>query len=248
MTPENADSSTVPDSSPNSHETPLPVSQGESSPVLETPAETKNESDSKRTVPSETGLGKKIRAVGRAAVGTFGFIKGRGRPKKCRGCNGEGCDACGWTGKEPGKSDKPAEPDGEASIPAPVKSPVSGAPVTDPDGGSVFRLVVVSGVESAFSCAETVTEVLAEAAELNPKVVERAIAKINPPKEKVERFQTMLKLLLEKHKYQPENLELKGTIMAGLDCASGMAAGWTMLAAEILRKRREERKRLAAGK
>ncbi|MEI9961350.1 MAG: hypothetical protein WDM76_09570 [Limisphaerales bacterium] len=51
---------------------------------------------------------KLVRATG-ATLEKFGFKKGRGRPKKCRSCDGACCEACNFTGFEPSISDsKPA--------------------------------------------------------------------------------------------------------------------------------------------
>ena len=87
----------VPETTPET----LPMSHAPALPLETNPPE--NEPDSSANAPVETGLREKIRTATSSLFA--GFRKGKGRPKKCRACGGDGCAACKWTGVVPGKAD-----------------------------------------------------------------------------------------------------------------------------------------------
>lgn len=195
----------------------------ESSPITATPTPTpqpitplENEPTPAGNHPSENGLGEKLR---RATAGLFakaGFKKGKGRPKKCRECGGDGCDECNWTGKEPGRADVPiSQGDGgeldleTAPEAAGIKIPVSGvdSPGVATARGELFRRSVTAAARSALKILTAVVRVYMDAAELDAKFCDRAISKCEPSGDALNRWSESLDAVLKKHNVEPKHSE-----------------------------------------
>lgn len=204
---------------------------------------TSSENDAPRTNDSpKTGLGDRIR---RRVGATFNFAKGKGRPKKCRACNGEKCAECEFTGVEPGKADAPLD-GGKSTVTdhaddAASASAAHGASVAvaDTEGGQIFREACGAGVETFLDFADTVTLGMAERAGHSPEFSKSALAKARPNSEKIARFSKALKLALIENNIQPKKPGTTSAIICGLGLLSGYAVLISEFRAEAARRQRE---------
>lgn len=205
---------------------------------------TSPENDPPRTSDSpKAGLGDRIR---RRVGATFNFAKGKGRPKKCRACNGEKCAECEFTGVEPGKADAPLEGGGKSTVTDHTDAAASSPPphgatstVADTEGGQIFREACGAGVETFLDFADTVTLGMAERAGHSPEFSKAALAKARPNNEKIDRFSKALKLALVENNIQPKKPGTTSAIICGLGLLSGYAVLLNEFRAEAARRQRE---------
>jgi hypothetical protein len=198
----------------------------------------------------KTALGSKLRRLGAGVVAKFKFRKGRGRPKKCRQCDGNGCAGCDFTGYEPGKAD--ATPDDVARVDAlqpapglPPDSPMSAlavAPLGDSVRAAAFRRTVGAAVRGIFKIIRGLIFIKAKAAGIDNSFTERAVAEAFPKKEEIDAFTESLDAVLKKHGVEPKNCEEINLAIDGLNLCSGIPLLFATFNAEIERKKLEEKK------
>jgi hypothetical protein len=192
----------------------------------------------------KAGLGERLRKkVGRV----FNFRKGKGRPKKCRECNGDGCEDCEFTGVEPGLADRPgddagggtSEPGNDDAGPGAPPAHPENPPVADSPGGEIFIEACGAGVETALDLADTVTLVFAEKAGFDAEFSEKALAKVRPDQKKIDRFGKCLKGAFREQNIEVKNPCTKAAIINGLGLFTGYGRLIRMFMAEAARRRRE---------
>lgn len=214
-----------------------------SAPVTASPEPTEKTDDNQRANnPSKAGIGERIR---RTVGKTFNFAKGKGRPKKCRACNGEKCAECEFTGVEPGKADSLID-GGKSTVTdhtddAAISSEAHGATVAvaDTEGGQIFREACGASVETILDIADTVTLGMAERAGHSVEFSKTALAKARPSTEKIDRFSKALKLALIENNIQPKKPGTASAVICGLGLFSGYAVLLSEFRAESARRQRE---------
>ncbi len=105
---------------------------------------------------------------------------------------------------------------------------------------SVFRKSVVGAIKAAFGIVKKVFRIKAEAAGLDRDFVEKAIASADPDPGALEEFCDSLDALLKKHNCEPKNSEEISFGLNTLRLAAPWALTFSMLNAEIQRKRAAE--------
>ena len=252
MADKTAESSTVataaPETSPET--TSAPITPTTAAATVETQPEIlpANEPTTAKPDSPKIGLGEKIRRATRGLFDGAGFKKGKGRPKKCRACDGVGCAECNWTGVQPGKADVPISQGDDverlpvASAPevARVEIPITGvdSPAVDSARASLFRRSVTSAARSLLKILTSIVRVYMDAAELDAKFSDRALAKCQPDGEALNRWTDSLDAVLKKHNCEPKHSE---EIALAVNTAE-MLAPFGVLLAEIkgeIRRRRE---------
>lgn len=129
-----------------------------------TPEPEKNENQNE---PVKTGndavKGSVSEKIFRASAAVFQkagvlFKPGRGRPKNCEQCSGQGCEECGFTGKQPNRAAKPVQPGG-GSVPAsqPASQTTDQARV---EGGGSESVAVDAAKPLPASCSVTVNSIV----------------------------------------------------------------------------------------
>lgn len=201
-----------------------------------------NEPSAKNPPAPKIGLGEKIRRATATAFSAAGFRKGKGRPKKCRACNGLRCEECHWTGLEPGKADVPSSlaDDAGSGDAVPVASPDSPVPVVDSLRASLFRRSVVSAARSVLKILNSIVRVYCDAAELDAKFCDRAISKCEPSAEALERWTESLDVVLKKHNVEPKHAEEISLIVNSAELLAPYGILLAELKGEIRRRRLTE--------
>lgn len=194
---------------------PLAVATSTENPDPATPAPapetaTTNEPIAKGIAAPKVGLREKIRRATAPLWQAAGLKKGKGRPKKCRNCDGMGCPECNWTCIAPGKGDEtlslPLESQPEN---ARVEIPIAGAdsPAVDSARASLFRRSVTSACRSVLKILTGIVRVYMDAAGLDGKFSDRALSKCEPTPEALERWTESLDAVLKKHSVEPKHSE-----------------------------------------
>lgn len=212
----------------------------------------KNDDSATNGNSGEAGILQKIRRAS-ASVANLGgkmFAKAKGRPKKCRACDGQGCEECGWTGKLPSKNDRPISEAGDAGgdsesepvaeNPASTDLPGDRPPVVldNPETGNRFRRAVASSVKSFFGILSAFVSGYADASGIDPDFTDKAISKAMPSDDDIAAFNDDLDAVLRKHNVAPKNSEEWALAINGLK----MAAPFAVLILEFRRELRRQRK------
>lgn len=256
--PENPSPSAVENPSENVPASPAQVAENNLSAEIqaEKPSENLSENDdSSKAAAGKVGLAKRIRKRIAGVFGKAGFDKGRGRPKRCRDCNGEGCGECNFTGVVPGKSDLPISrgEDGgggggetESDVAGGEKTTAGAAsPVVDTDGRAILDASLGAGVEVALDGGDMVALFFAERAGHDADFAEKTVSRYRPKGEKIDRFVAALKLALKEQNVEVKNPGTKAAILSGL----GLAAPYLLMIREFRAEaRRREQVREKGGK
>lgn len=193
-----------------------PSENSEQKDLLSVQPENTDEHISEASPVVKNSIGAKLGKIGETISEKFGvpFKKGRGRPKKCRQCDGARCEKCNWTGVEPGKGDKPISSEVAPKI-QPKNSPAPIAPVTGSDSAPVspvkrflLRRVVVSGVKGAKGITRFVLKGKAEEAGLDDGFIEKTFSRAEPSPKDWQDFDESTGLVLEKYNIKTEHDEL----------------------------------------
>lgn len=209
------------------------------------PAE--NEQITASSSAPKAGVVEKIRAAASRVIGQAGFTfkKGRGRPKNCPACDGEGCDACDFTGKVPGKLDKPAE-----QIPQPVPIRTSEIPqtsfapstaVADSSRGEIFRRACKAAVKGCIEILKAVVSTYAGAAGVDAVFTRKALDKASPDDDALRDFTDSLDAVLKKHAVEPQHAEEIALAVNGARLLAPFALLLAEFKGEIARKRLAEK-------
>ena len=144
-----------------------------------------------KTATAANGLGERIR---RRVAKTFAFTKGKGRPKKCRECGGEGCSDCDFTGVEPGKADGPAsvpenpgdiQPDSTTGQIAPAGST---ATVVNSQSGKLANAAIAAGIDVSLNVMDLIVDGVAASSGSDPAFSARVLEKARPKEDKLEKL------------------------------------------------------------
>ena len=143
-----------------------------------------------KTPAAANGLGERIR---RRVAKTFAFTKGKGRPKKCRECGGEGCSDCDFTGVEPGKADGPAsEPENPGDVqpaaPAQATSVVGSGPVANSQSGKLANAAIAAGIDVSLNVMDLIVDGVAASSGSDPAFSARVLEKARPKEDKMEKL------------------------------------------------------------
>ena len=154
------------------------------------PQPTPENDTASKTPTVANGLGERIR---RRVAKTFAFTKGKGRPKKCRACDGEKCAECDFTGVEPGKADGPAsEPEnlGDVQSDEPNKIPPAGstAPVANSQSGKLANAAIAAGIDVSLNVMDLIVDGVAASSGSDPAFSARVLEKARPKEDKLEKL------------------------------------------------------------
>lgn len=194
--------------------------------------------------PAKAGITEKVRAAAARVIGQAGFTftKGRGRPKKCVECDGIGCDSCGYTGKMPGKLDRPMPAEAPELPPADFQRiTVVDAPALpagpDTSVSALFRRSCVASVKGVLGILKGIVGAYASAAGIAPAFTAKALAKADPDHEALADFTESLDVVLKKHNVQPKHAEEWALAINGARLVAPYALLIAEFKAEIHRNR-----------
>jgi hypothetical protein len=239
-------------------EIPLPLTGAETSPENLTP---QNDADTKGVAAPESALRKKVRKSVAKIFNAAGIVykAGRGRPKNCSACGGDGCDKCGWTGKEPKKSDVPIQPAGDDNAPNesadrvetqkldvefPAEQggqiPAVAVPDFNARVDALFRKCVAGGAKGVPEGLNEITRVLANQAGIDKDFTEKTLARAKPEPDALDNFADSVDLVLSKHAPQlKEGGEWSCLALSTARLAAPYGVLWYEFIKEIQRKKRE---------